>query len=103
MTTLIFVILIVSRSHAFFLVVPVGSFLHVLVVVAVQHRALLWQSQIKNKTRIPHVPDEEQEALRFGVWSMEFRTGVVLLFAFDLFMIASILANFCGTSSLATE
>ena len=34
-TTLIFVILIVSRSHAFFLVVAIGSFLHALMVVAV--------------------------------------------------------------------
>ena len=35
MTTLIFIILIVSRLHAFFLVVPIRSSLHVLVVVAV--------------------------------------------------------------------
>ena len=35
MTTLIFIILIVSGSHAFFVVVPVHSSLHVLVVVAV--------------------------------------------------------------------
>ena len=34
MTTLIFVILIVSRLHAFFLVAPVRSFLHVLLAVA---------------------------------------------------------------------
>ena len=35
MTTLIFIILNASRLHAFFLVVPVRSFLHVLVAVAV--------------------------------------------------------------------
>ena len=35
MATLIFIILIVSRLHAFFVVVPVRSSLHVLVVVAV--------------------------------------------------------------------
>ena len=35
MTTLIFIILIVSRLHAFFLVVPIRSSLHVLVAVAV--------------------------------------------------------------------
>ena len=35
MTTLIFVILIVSRLHAFFLVAPVRSSLHVLMAVAV--------------------------------------------------------------------
>ena len=35
MTTLIFIILIVSQLHAFFLVVAVRSSLHVLVVVAV--------------------------------------------------------------------
>ena len=35
MTTLFFVILIVSRLHAFFVVVPVRSSLHVIVVVAV--------------------------------------------------------------------
>ena len=34
MTALIFIILIVSRSHAFFVVVPVRSSLHVLVAVA---------------------------------------------------------------------
>ena len=34
MTTLIFIILIVSRLHAFFLVVPVRSSLHMLVAVA---------------------------------------------------------------------
>ena len=34
MTTLISIILIVSRSHAFFLVDPVRSCLHVLVAVA---------------------------------------------------------------------
>ena len=33
-TALIFIILIVSRSHAFFLVAPVRSFLHALVAVA---------------------------------------------------------------------
>ena len=35
MTALIFIILIVSRLHAFFLVVPVRSSLHALMVVAV--------------------------------------------------------------------
>ena len=44
MTTLIFII--VSRSHAFFLVVPVRSSLHVLVVVVVisyfQHAVVLF-------------------------------------------------------------
>ena len=44
MTTLIFVILIVSRLHAFFLAVVVPSFLQVLVAVGViphfQHRSL---------------------------------------------------------------
>ena len=35
MTTLIFIILIVSPLHAFFVVVPARSSLHVLVVVAV--------------------------------------------------------------------
>ena len=35
MTTLIFIILIVSRSHAFLLVIPIRSSLHVLVAVAV--------------------------------------------------------------------
>ena len=35
MTTLIFIILIVSRLHAFSLVVPIRSFLHVLVEIAV--------------------------------------------------------------------
>ena len=35
MATPIFIILIVSRLHAFFLVVPVRSSLHVLMVVAV--------------------------------------------------------------------
>ena len=55
MTTLIFIILIVSRLHAFFLVVPVRSFLQARTCVL--PRALLWQSRIRNKTRTPHVPD----------------------------------------------
>ena len=43
MTTLIFIILIVSQSHAFSLVVPIRSSLHVLVEVAVISYFQQWQ------------------------------------------------------------
>ena len=64
MTALIFIILIVSRLHAFFLVVPVRSSLHVLMVVAVISYFQQWQSmareenQLKWPSRKIYVTDE---------------------------------------------
>ena len=67
MTTLIFIILIVSRSHAFFLVVPIRSSLHVLVVVAVisyfQQADLRFLHQSGTATKHCGLPAVAQHAL----------------------------------------
>ena len=71
-TALIFIILIVSWSHAFFLVVPVGSFLHVLVVFAVisyfQQNLPQpgWSNRLLSSTHVAHVTGSSAPTMANG-------------------------------------
>ena len=85
MTTLIFIILIVSRLHAFFLVVAVRSSLHMLVAVA----AISY---------FQHTPAVRSNEICFNLFS---RSIVILTWQWSPFPIMLSLFAACGTMNLS--